>query len=196
MSISSQAWRRITGLLGASRFQTLFSGTWEERLADLFDCGVDFAGKRVLDAGSNMGIVAYEINKRRPAFIHGIDNYRPAVTIARRLFMAVDVPHRFDLVDVLDERRIRAVLEPAYDIVLMMALWQHIRRANPEKATRFLGVVTAACREAIIFRGSERIAAHFEEAVAPAGFTVAYRGPRLIQDAGPILVFRRIPQAS
>ena len=43
---------------------------WRQRLADLLACEVDYAGKTVLDAGCNVGILAYEITKLGPSFIH------------------------------------------------------------------------------------------------------------------------------
>ena len=51
-----------------------FIGNWEYRLQRIFGCGVSYSGKRVLDAGCNVGILAYEIGKKRPALINGIDD--------------------------------------------------------------------------------------------------------------------------
>ncbi len=187
---------RLRRQVRRARFTTRFSGTWEDRLSGLFDCGVRFTGKRILDAGCNMGLVAYEVSKHRPADIHGIDRYRRAITVARRLFLAVDVPSCFDAVNVLDARRVDRVLRPQYDVVLMLALWQHIDAADPGGTARFVARIAKACREALVFRGAEEVGARFEEAVAPFGLTLAYRGPRLVEHAGPILVFRPAARAN
>jgi 2-polyprenyl-3-methyl-5-hydroxy-6-metoxy-1,4-benzoquinol methylase len=187
MGAADQLWQFIRHI----RFRPSFSGTWDDRLSGLFACEVDFKGRRVLDAGSNMGVIAYEISKLRPSFIHGIDRFRRAVTVARRIFAAINVPHRFDVVDFFDDRKVLDVLEPSYDIVLLMAVWQHIVRADEERAARFLDRVAVRCREAVVFRGSEDWGEHFERAIAKHGFTLAFRGERASDAAGPILVFRR-----
>ena len=36
---------------------------WRQRTEDLFACEVDYAGKSVLDAGSNVGILAMQQNR-------------------------------------------------------------------------------------------------------------------------------------
>ena len=75
---------------------------WRQRTEDLFACEVDYAGKSVLDAGSNVGILAYEISKRGPAFLHLIDGSEPTLDAARLIFNAVETPHRLDLVDQME----------------------------------------------------------------------------------------------
>ena len=47
--------------------------SWRQRIEDLDACAIDYAGKTVLDAGCNVGILAYEISKRGPAFVHALD---------------------------------------------------------------------------------------------------------------------------
>jgi 2-polyprenyl-3-methyl-5-hydroxy-6-metoxy-1,4-benzoquinol methylase len=178
------------------RFRPAFSGTWEDRLHGLFDCEVEFAGKRVLDAGCNMGVILYEVSKQRPAFIHGIDRYRRAITVAQRIFSAIKIPHRYDTVDFFNDQHFVALLEPSYDIVLLMAVWQHVYLADKKKAELFLKRLAERCREALIFRGSEEWGEHFAKAIAPHGFVVAHRGTRPSQEAGPILVFRASTSAS
>jgi len=70
---------------------------WRQRLADLLACEVDYAGKTVLDAGCNVGILAYEITKLGPSFIHAIDGSRPVLNAARLILRSVETPHRLDL---------------------------------------------------------------------------------------------------
>ena len=59
------------------RPNTSFTGDWAHRFQGLFDCGVVFSGKSILDAGCNVGIIAYEVAKLGPASIHGIDRFSP-----------------------------------------------------------------------------------------------------------------------
>ena len=107
---------------------------WRQRTEDLFACEVDYAGKSVLDAGSNVGILAYEISKRGPAFLHLIDGSEPPLDAARLIFNAVETPHRLDLVDLTDAEQLEAVLAPTYDIVQLLAVYQHIHRASGRRA--------------------------------------------------------------
>jgi 2-polyprenyl-3-methyl-5-hydroxy-6-metoxy-1,4-benzoquinol methylase len=63
-----------------------YGGSWRDRLTDLFNCGFDFAGKTILDAGCGVGVIAYEISKRGPTFIHGVGAFPPAIAVARAIF--------------------------------------------------------------------------------------------------------------
>ena len=96
---------------------------WRQRLADLLACEVDYAGKTVLDAGCNVGILAYEITKLGPSFIHAIDGSRPVLNAARLILRSVETPHRLDLVNLADDERLRTVLGPSYDIVQLLAVY-------------------------------------------------------------------------
>ena len=94
----------LTALGLAPRIQgTRVGRSWRQRIEDLDACGIDYAGKTVLDAGCNVGILAYEISKRGPAFIHALDGSRQMLDAAKLIFRSVDTPHRLDLVD-LGER--------------------------------------------------------------------------------------------
>ena len=116
---------------------------WRQRLADLLACEVDYAGKTVLDAGCNVGILAYEITKLGPSFIHAIDGSRPVLNAARLILRSVETPHRLDLVNLADDERLRAVLEPGYDIVQLLAVYQHDLR-------RMLATLAERCSETFI----------------------------------------------
>jgi 2-polyprenyl-3-methyl-5-hydroxy-6-metoxy-1,4-benzoquinol methylase len=106
---------------------------WRQRLEDLIACEVDYAGKTVLDAGCNVGILAYEITKLGPSFIHAIDGSRPVLNAVRLILRSVETPHRLDLVNLADDERLRAVLEPGYDIVQLLAVYQHVERARGDR---------------------------------------------------------------
>jgi 2-polyprenyl-3-methyl-5-hydroxy-6-metoxy-1,4-benzoquinol methylase len=117
--------------------------SWRQRLEDLFACEIDYHGKRVLDAGCNVGILAYEIAKLEPSFIHAIDGSQPELDAARIVLCSVEVPTRLDLVDLADDARLRSVLEPGYDIVQLLAVYQHVHRARGDAAARRMLVTLA-----------------------------------------------------
>lgn len=124
---------------------------WRQRLADLLACEVDYAGKTVLDAGCNVGILAYEISKLDPSFIHAIDGSRPMFSAARLILRSIDTPHRLDLVNLADDQRLRAVLEPSYDIVQLLAVYQHVEGVHGDTAARrMLATLADRCKETFI----------------------------------------------
>lgn len=154
-----------------------FIGNWDFRLKPLLDSRIDFGGKRILDAGCNIGLIDYEISKFGPSFIHGLDNYRAGIYAARNIFVGVDVPSRFEIVDMANVGRLKTVLEPSYDIVLFMSVWQHIRR---ELGERVAAAVTEALAErcAGIFVGqtAENEAGEFTSLMKRLGFSIGYDG--------------------
>jgi 2-polyprenyl-3-methyl-5-hydroxy-6-metoxy-1,4-benzoquinol methylase len=141
-----------TALGLAPRVQgTRVGRSWPQRIEDLDACGIDYAGKTVLDAGCNIGILAYEIAKRGPAFIHLIDGSREMLDAARLIFRSVDTPHRLDLVDLANDRRLRKVLRPSYDIVQLLAVYQHVARARGDRAARLmLATLAEHCSETFV----------------------------------------------
>ncbi|MER8886143.1 class I SAM-dependent methyltransferase [Mesorhizobium sp. M0500] len=96
------------------------------------------ADKEILDIGCNMGVVAYEISKLRPSSIHGIDIAKPHIETAKMLLRGSPVHARFDRLN-LGSRRLGNILLPKYDIVLLLAVYQHMQRnIGPGKARRVL----------------------------------------------------------
>lgn len=125
--------------------------SWRQRIEDLDACGIDYAGKTVLDAGCNVGILAYEISKRGPAFIHALDGSPQMLAAAKLIFRSVDTPHRLDLVDLANDRCLREVLRPAYDIVQLLAVYQHVERARGDAlARRMLATLAERCTETFV----------------------------------------------
>ena len=153
----------------------LFKGTWDHRLAGLFECGVDYHGKSILDAGCNIGIIAYEIAKHRPSFIHGIDNYRRGISVARHIFQAVDVSSRFDVADLTNERKLRRLLQQRYEIVLLLSVWQNIRTSHGSVAAdRVVSVLTEHCSGMFVAKTSEPIAHEFSAVMERHRYRIAY----------------------
>jgi 2-polyprenyl-3-methyl-5-hydroxy-6-metoxy-1,4-benzoquinol methylase len=124
---------------------------WRQRLEDLLACEVDYRGKTVLDAGCNVGILAYELSKLGPSFIHAIDGSQPELEAARVILRSVEIPTRADLVDLADDARLRAILDPGYDIVQLLAVYQHVqKRRGDAAARRMLATLAAHCKETFI----------------------------------------------
>jgi len=173
-------------------FERRFLGTWEDRIADLFDAGVDFRGRSVLDVGCNMGIVAYEVSKQNPKSIHGLDVYKPAIRVARRIFIGVPINHRFDVVDICNERKLLSCLSPSYDIVLLLSVWHHLRnRTSAQAADRAVRKIAMRCKRALIARVPPELAGSFGDLVTPLGFRQAYRSPGRRGTLGIFLAFER-----
>jgi 2-polyprenyl-3-methyl-5-hydroxy-6-metoxy-1,4-benzoquinol methylase len=143
-------------LLTALGFSPPIQGTrvgrpWRQRLEDLLACEIDYANKTVLDAGCNVGILTYEISKLGPSFIHAIDGSHPVLNAARLILRSIETPHRVDLVNLANDKRLRAVLEPSYDIVQLLAVHQHVERARGGAAARrMLATLAERCSETFI----------------------------------------------
>jgi 2-polyprenyl-3-methyl-5-hydroxy-6-metoxy-1,4-benzoquinol methylase len=142
----------LTALGLAAKIQgTRVGRSWPRRIKDLEACGIDYSGKTVLDAGCNVGILAYEIAERGPAFIHLIDDSREMLDAAKLIFRSVDTPHRLDLADLANDRRLRKVLRPSYGIVQLLAVYQHVERARGDRAARqMLATLAEHCSETFV----------------------------------------------
>lgn len=153
---------------------------WDYRLAGVFECEVDYSGKTILDAGCNVGIIDYEIAKRLPAFIHGIDEYRGGILAARHIFQGVDVPSRFDVADLTNDRELRRLLRPSYDIVMMMSVWQHIHKVSgPAVSDRVIATLTEHCAGTFVAKTTDFMAEGFTAVMRRHGFRVAFDGDSL-----------------
>lgn len=152
-----------------------FIGNWDFRLKPLLECDIDFKGKSILDAGCNVGVIDYEISKFGPSFIHGIDNYRAGIYAARNIFAGVEIPSRFEILDMADDRRLRRSLEPSYDIVLFMSVWQHIRRELGSRiADRMTATLAERCSGIFVGQTATEEAGEFSRLMNSLGFDVAY----------------------
>ncbi|RWO63413.1 class I SAM-dependent methyltransferase [Mesorhizobium sp.] len=156
------------------KFHKKFAGTWEDRLEGLFSCGVNYSDKTILDVGCNMGIVAYEISKHRPAYIHGIDILKPHIGVARSIFLGSDVESRFDAMN-LGSRKLPSVLRDRYDIVLLLAVYQHVRRGvGQEKADLiFTDIINRA--QTVVARVPDEEDTCLQSLIEGAGFTMSHR---------------------
>lgn len=154
-----------------SRFKRGFAGTWDDRLDGLFSAKVDYAGKSILDVGCNMGVVAYEISKLKPSSIHGIDIAKPHIETAKMLLSGSPVHARFDRLN-LGSRRLGNILLPKYDIVLLLAVYQHMQRnIGPGKARRVLSNIVRRTSN-VVARVPPGTDGEFIETLSDEGFQV------------------------
>jgi len=131
-----------------------FVGHWPDRLDHLFDMGVAFEGRSVLDIGCNVGVVGYEVCKQNPSLYDGTEVLTPQAMIAEVLFRAVEAPSRILRFDIADPARRAQYLRPRYDVVLYLAVHQHVQAQSGREAAQALAYdLCARCSETLVFRG-------------------------------------------
>jgi hypothetical protein len=168
----------LHGLIrGDSAYRPGFRGTWRERIGDLFDCGVDFRNRTILDVGCNMGIIAYEIAKREPQSIHGVDIDKNYTRVARMIFHGIPLESRFDRLDLTRSRDVARVLKPSYDIVVFLAVYRHLRKAKGQ--TVALGATEqlfSRCGETFILRTRSSLVPEIEKVASRFGLSLVFKG--------------------
>jgi SAM-dependent methyltransferase len=167
-------------------------GVWTDRYEDVLASGVEFGGRSVLDAGCNVGIVAYEIAKRGPAFIHGVDVDGFSVKAAREIFHAVPVKSRFERLNLTRPKSLAAALDRSYDVVLLLSVYQPIqKKVGTERANGMVSTLAERCREHFIVRVGEGFRDMLTPPLRAAGFSLSYDGVRERTDFSPISIFSR-----
>ena len=169
-----------------SRRKKLYKGSISERISGIFDFDIDYTGKTILDVGCSIGMIAYEISKSRPKSIHGIDSYRPAVNTARSIFMGVDTESEFHAVDLANDRALHRVLKPRYDIVLYLAVWQHLRRSEGrQKAAEITRELAGRCEEYLLARTPLKEEKEFNAILEAMEFSVVGHSSVISLTSGP-----------
>ena len=153
-----------------------YSGTISDHLSGVFDFDLDYAGKSILDVGCNIGMIAYEISKSRPKSIQGIDNFRPAIDTAQRIFMGIDTESEFHDVDLTNHRALHHILKPHYDIVLYLSVWHQLKLSKgQQKADEITRELASRCEEHLLARVPLENEKEFTTLLEAEGFTVAGR---------------------
>lgn len=167
---------------GVRTCRPCFAAIGPTALEGLFESGIDFSGKRILDAGCNVGIVAYEVAKHGPASIHGVDYFPDFIETAKHVFLGYrSLPHRFDVLDLTKPRRVEKTLASEYDIVIFMAVWQHIyQRHGAAVAERVAVDLARRCKETLIARTVPLALDAFSGIMRREGFELAreWRGTK------------------
>jgi hypothetical protein len=90
------------------------------------------------------------LNSVRPSSTPSTGSH-PVLNAARLILRSIETPHRVDLVNLANDKRLRAVLEPSYDIVQLLAVHQHVERARGGAAARhMLATLAERCSETFI----------------------------------------------
>lgn len=156
----------------------LYTGYIAERLAGLFDVGIDYTGKSVLDVGCSIGLIAYEVSKKGPESIHGVDRYKLAIKTARRIFRGVKVKSSFDAFDLARRSARQRFLKPHYDIVLFLCVWHQLKFVKgPEIAAEIVRDLTARCGEYLIARTPAEEEREFHAVMESLGFDLVGESP-------------------
>jgi hypothetical protein len=157
-----------------------FLGDWNYRIGDLFRCGVDFRDRTVLDAGCNMGILAYEIAKHEPRSIHGIDSHKDYIRTAQMIFLGSAVEARFDRANLSRARELANVLLPRYDVVLFLSVYHHVRNAHgAEAAAGATRTLLQRCARDFILRLPPHDVPEIEQIILGEGFARTFTGDRI-----------------
>jgi hypothetical protein len=94
-------------------------------------------------------------------------------------------------VNLADDQRLQAVLEPGYDIVQLLAVYQHVERARGDMvARRMLATLAERCKETFIVASNPDYLLAVNEVLSAAGLSLER------ETASPVrrvkhLVFRR-----
>lgn len=84
----------------------------------------DFAGKRVLDVGSGLGAMVFEIARNRAARVVGVDIHAPSVEFAREK-LEKDYPHLKEVVTIFSQE-LSELDEGDFDIIISKDSFEHI----------------------------------------------------------------------
>lgn len=163
---------------------TQFKGGWPDRLRNLFDHNLPLIGASVLDVGCNMGIVGYEVCKHGVTDYHGIDVLPDHLDVARGIFMGVPCRSRIEalhLPTALDR------LDSAYDVILYLAVHQHIRKAQGAEKAAETARGLFRRTGTLVFRGPDVEA--LKAIALEEGFEIAHETPQ--GELFPLLVFQR-----
>ncbi|HJN93884.1 MAG TPA: class I SAM-dependent methyltransferase, partial [Dehalococcoidia bacterium] len=151
-------------------------------------------GKSVLDVGCHRGLIAYEFARHGATVIHGLDLYQPGIQAAREIHSDVPVEYSFQAIDLSSGReqvssQMHDISPTGYDIVLMLAIVQHLDRQIGEEATRDLvDFFLERTREHFVLRmpRHERI----EDFILERGFQRSYFNA-LDKTLAPVVVYSR-----
>jgi hypothetical protein len=112
-------------------------GFHPDRLCGLHDLLHSAQGLSVLDIAMNHGLVGFEFARGGAALVHGCDNHEPAVSTARDIFAELDIPSRFEVVDLTGgpaalQAAFGADYLPRYDVVLFLGIYHKLIEQTSE----------------------------------------------------------------
>lgn len=172
----------------------LTSGSAYDRLTGLEAVYPFVEGRSVLDMGSYMGLICYEMGKHKPSLIHGFDIYERGVEFSRELFADIPIESRFERADFTKgaevfETEFKGALLPQYDVVLFLAVYQHLRRQMSLKDIEaFMHYLISKTKEVLVLRTP--LYHEIDQMIIRSGFSMVSFND-LSPEAAPVLVFVR-----
>ncbi len=172
----------------------LMKGSQLDRMAGLEPLNKLVAGKSILDIGSHRGIIDYELAKFGARTIHGFDLYAKGIEVSEELFADVETDAAFRVADIsvgakAFREEFKDLLLPQYDIVLMLAVFQHLRRqmSGPD-LKELMTYLTGICGSYFVLR-----APNFHQIdgfILEQGFEVIYYH-NVDRDLAPVVIYER-----
>jgi ribosomal protein L11 methylase PrmA len=112
-------------------------GFHQDRISGLRDLLWNAKDMRVLDIGTNRGLVAFEFARHGAALVHGCDIYEAGLNAAREIFTEVEIPSQFEVVDLTEgpvalERAFGKQYLARYDIVLFLGIYHKLKEQVSE----------------------------------------------------------------
>lgn len=118
-----------------------------------------------------MGIIAYEIGKCNPSLYLGIDTYRKHIIICKAIFQGYDFPNQWNSTDLSKEYGFKK-LNPSYDIVLFLSVYQHIAKKKGESsADKVVRLLALRCNSDFIIRTTDEYRNRVIEILESSGFS-------------------------
>ena len=172
----------------------LIKGSQFDRMFGLEVMETMVPGRTIIDVGSHRGIIDYELSKWGPKAIHGFDIYQRGIETSQEIFTDVLVPSAFRVCDLskgidLFRQEFADILLPEYDIVMMLAVFQHIKQqmSGPELKKLML-YFTAICREYFVLRSPNF--GQIDGFILEQGFELVYYH-NLGKELSPVAIYER-----
>ncbi len=152
-------------------------------------------GRSILDVGSHRGLISYELAKYAPSLIHGFDIYQRGIDTSREIFADIELPSEFHVANLslgLDEfqSQFGDILLPQYDIVLMLAVFQHIKKQmDGEELKRLMEYFTDVCGRYFVLRAPN--IEQLDDFIIGKGFKLIYYY-YVEQNLTPVVIYERV----
>ncbi|MFV1979020.1 MAG: class I SAM-dependent methyltransferase [Myxococcota bacterium] len=172
-----------------------FTGNLFDRSRGLEPVLEDCRGETILDIGSCDGLVAYEFARAGASTIHGLERDAADVYFANRLFRDVPTESRFIQADLSIsgpefDRRYGQKLLPAYDMLLFLGVYHHLKRqAAPEALGSLIDVLLRRTRRRAVVRTKQ--IDEMEERLRTAGFARVGEEFPEVAGMGPLRIYER-----
>ena len=173
-----------------------YSGTVYDRVDDLKFLKPLILNNTVLDIGSNIGIVAYEIGKFKPKKIHLLERSSRCLNISKVLLSSVNFSLSFNAINLSKSRILKSYIrtnkiEKSYDVVLMLAIYQHMKKQSSAKVlSENINDIFSLANKFIVFRVPLKLKKEIYSISKKNGFDLFFEKPEN-NNRGPLIVFKK-----